>query len=183
VKRLKDFQSAIVPGLLQTSEYARAVLTSFRPIARLEDPENDIAIPAAVSARVQRQEVLGDRERSFEFVITEAVLGNRICQPEQMAAQIRRLRELSGQPNITIAIIPAEAKWSIPPMHSFNIFDDETVMIELLNTGITSQGRTDVRAYRLAFSEFKRQATLDIGPILDKHLDGYLDEARSRRAR
>ncbi|NMO57810.1 helix-turn-helix domain-containing protein [Actinoplanes sp. TBRC 11911] len=182
VKQLKDFQSAIVAGLLQTSEYARAVLSSFRPITRLEDPANDVAIPAAVSARVQRQEVLGDRERTFEFVMTESVLANRICPPEQMAAQIRRLRELSSQPNITIAIIPAATALSLPPMHSFNMFDDETVMVELLNTGILSQGKADVRAYCRAFDTFKSHATLDIDALLDKHLAGYLDEARARTA-
>jgi len=181
-KLLKDFQSAVVPGLLQTSEYARAVLSSFRPITRLDDPGSGVAIPEAVSARVQRQEVLGDRERSFEFVLAEAVLGNRICPPEEMAAQLRRLREISGQANVTVAIIPGDARWHLPPMHSFNIYDDEIVMIELLNTGIISQGKADIRAYRSAFDSFRSQATVEIDPILDEYLEVYLDEARPQRS-
>jgi transcriptional regulator with XRE-family HTH domain len=181
-KQIRDFQSAVVPGLLQTSEYARAILTSFQPVARLNDPQSHVVIPEAVSARIQRQEILGDLERSFEFVMTEAVLGNRICPPEGMAAQLRRIRDLAAQSNITVAIVPAGAEWTLPPMHAFNVFDEETVMIELLNTGILSHGRTDIRAYSNAFDVFRDKATLNIDPILDDYLESYLEEARPKRA-
>jgi hypothetical protein len=56
-------------------------------------------------------------------------------------------------------------------------------MIDLLNTGITSQGRADIRTYGQVFDTFEEQATTDIDPILDRYLDRYLDEARPRRRR
>jgi transcriptional regulator with XRE-family HTH domain len=182
-RTLREFQSAIVAGLLQTSEYARAVLSSFRPFVRSGDKDDVVAVPEAVSARVQRQEILGDPTREFHFVMTETVLGNRVCPPEPMAAQLRRIREVSKQENVTVGIIPAGTTWTVPPMHAFAIFDEQAVMIDLLNTGITSQGRADVRTYGQAFRAFQEQATTDIDPILDQYLERYLDEAHPRRRR
>ena len=193
-KTFRVFQSAVVVGLLQTSEYARAILYSFRFLARRSASEHvsaapdtaaeyDIAVPEAVSARVKRQEILGDRERRFNFIMTEAVLDNYICPPEEMAAQIQRIRQVSSQENVKIGIIPAGTKWILPPMHAFDILDEQIVTIDLLNTGIASQGRADVRTYGQIFDTFEEQATTDIDPILDRYLDRYLDQARPRRRR
>ncbi|HEU4349951.1 MAG TPA: helix-turn-helix transcriptional regulator [Actinoplanes sp.] len=178
-RAFRVFQPAVVVGLLQTSEYARSVLTSFQRLITEEGsgiPAN--AVPEAVSARVQRQEVLADRTKEFHFVMTEAVLSNRICPPEDMPAQIRRLRELSRQDNISIGIIPAETPLRQPPFHGFALLDDHLVSVDLFNTGLSSTGRADARLYRRVFDDFEAQAEWDIDPILDRYQNMYLDMSR-----
>ena len=70
----RAFEATVVPGLLQTAEYARARFAE--GIRRLRLP-NDIN--AAVAARVQRQEILYRPDKRFHFVLTEAALRFRLC--------------------------------------------------------------------------------------------------------
>ena len=179
-KKFRVFQSTLVVGLLQTSGYARAVLSSFRSLGRpaTPEPEYDIAIHEAVTARLRRQAVLGDRERTFHFIMTESALGNRICPPEEMVAQLWRIREVAGQANVTVGIIPADVTWIVPPMHAFDVFDEDIVIVDLLNTELTTRGKLDVRTYGQIFDIFRAQATTEIEPIIDRYIAHYLDEAR-----
>lgn len=180
-RTLRVFQPAIIAGLLQTSEYARAVLSSFQGLISPDaDASVGAAVPEAISARVQRQEIIADRSRIFHFVMAETVLMNRICAPEEMPAQIRRLRDVARQPNVSMSIIPVDASWTIPPIHGFLLLDDTTVSVDLFNTGITSGGKADARIYRQVFESYERLAATDIEPILDKYLHLYLDLAQPR---
>jgi len=178
---VRDFQPALLAGLLQTGEYATAALRIFQ---RLLEPDSDqraeTATLAAVSARIRRQEILAEPSKSFEFILTEAVLRNQICPPEDMLAQLSRLRRLADRQNVTIAIVPADATIDIPPLHGFTLFDDDLVVIDVYNTGLTARGRTDVANYRHVFDRFERQAVTDIGPILDRYEDLYLEQYRAR---
>ena len=64
-RTLRHFQPGIIPGLLQTGEYARRILT-------FADPSADIG--QAIAARMARQRLLYEPDRSFEFLLTEAAL-------------------------------------------------------------------------------------------------------------
>jgi transcriptional regulator with XRE-family HTH domain len=182
-RTFRFFQPAIIAGPLQTSEYARAVLSSFQA---LFSPGLDVsassAVPEAVSARVQRQEILADRSRTFHFVMAETVLRNRIGSPEEMPAQIRRLREIARQDNVSISIIPADTWWRIPPIHGFLLLDDDTVTVDLFNNGFTSRHAADAMYYRQVFDSFEQQATTAIDEILDRYLELYLDLSRPATA-
>ena len=89
------FEATVIPGLLQTAEYARARFAE--GIRRLKLP-NDIN--EAVAARVQRQEILYRPDKRFHFVLTEAALRLRLCPPEVMLGQLDRLVSLSQLPNV-----------------------------------------------------------------------------------
>jgi hypothetical protein len=178
---VRVFQAAVIVGLLQTSEYARAVLASFQELVGTDaNTWSGAAVSEAVSARVQRQEVLMDPDRKFYFLMTESVLANRICPPEHMPAQIRRLRDLAEQDNISIGIIPTDVWWQIPPYHGFVLLDDDTVIVDLFNTGLTSRGKSDARLYRRVFDTFEQLAEFGIDAILDRYLDQYLDLSRPK---
>lgn len=179
---VRAFQPIAVVGLAQTSEYARAVLASFDvPMFRSVYFTETAGIPEAVSARMKRQEILADRDKSFRFVMAEAALANRLCPPVFMPAQIQRVRDLAQQDNISIGIIPFERQWQVMPIHAFDLFDDQYVEIDLFNTGLTTQGKTDVRLYQQVFDTLEAQATTDIDPILDRYMDIYLDLSRPAR--
>lgn len=162
------FQSAVVPGLVQTSEYARAVLTALRTeLADDQVADSPLAVSEAVSARMQRSQALDDPHRRFHFLLTEAVLGHQMCGPAEMLAQIARLREVAGQPNVSIRIIPEDAEWPIAPYHGFLLLDDRVVIVDLFNTGLMSRGRRTARHYRRVFDALDSIATSEIDPILD----------------
>jgi transcriptional regulator with XRE-family HTH domain len=168
---LRCFDPIVVPGLLQTSEYARSMLTTFQKywVPDLGGSAAS-AVLEAVSARVRRQEILSDESKSFHFVVTEAVLKNQFCPPEDMVGQIRRLRELTAEyDNVSVRILPDHAKLAIPPLHGFELFDDRQVSVDLFNTGLSSYGRSDARLYRGVFDVFEAESLLDIDPILDKY--------------
>jgi transcriptional regulator with XRE-family HTH domain len=172
---LRCFEPTIVQGLLQTSEYARSLFTAFQAHWAVDGLESSSsAIAEAVSARVRRQEILSDTSKTIRFVLMEAVLSNRFCAPADMLAQIKRLREVHSQyDNVSIRIVPAEARMVIPPMHGYELLDDRLVIVDLFNTGLTSQGRADTRLYRQVFDRFEAESVADIGPILDKYQRSY----------
>jgi transcriptional regulator with XRE-family HTH domain len=174
----RSFSQALLPGLVQTSEYARAILTLVQP-QWTEDGHAGSAelVARAVSDRIRRQAVLADPHRQFHFLVSETVLQNQLCRPEDMPAQLERLREVAKQKNVTVRII------TTPPFHGFEIFDDRGIAVELFNTVVMTRGKSDVRIYRKIFADFEQQATADIDPILDRYIDSYLDLARSRRGR
>lgn len=180
-RTFRFFQPTAIAGPLQTSEYARALLSSLQTLAA---PGADVwatrAVPEAVSARVRRQEILADRTRTFHFVMAETVLSNRIGPPEAMPAQIRRLREVARQENVTVAIIPAQTWWQVPPIHGFLLLDDDMVTVDLFDNGITSRRKVTTQFYRRVFESLRGHAVTEIDEILDRYSDLYLELSRPR---
>jgi transcriptional regulator with XRE-family HTH domain len=178
---LRFFEPSVIPGLLQTTEYARAVLSSFQELLAPGSPgRREAAVSEAVSARVQRQEVLADQRKRFYFLIGEGVLRHLICPPEMMAAQISRLREVAKQDNVSVDIIPTDSRWEMVPLHGFTLFDATSVSIDLYNTGLTSRGKADAAVYRRVFDTLARHAVPEFESFLDRHLDHYLQLSRTR---
>lgn len=179
---VRTFEPALVPGALQTSGYAKAVLQGFQHVAPLSaDDLTESALLAAVSARIQRQEVLADRSKSFQFVVGEAVLKRRIHPPAEMLAQISHLREVAaGNANISIAVVPDGAPVDIPLLHGFSLFDDGLVVVDLYNTGLVSRSRRDAESYRRVFDTLQEHAT-GIEPALDKYQALYIEMLQTPR--
>lgn len=122
--RVRSFQTMLVPGLLQTAEYARyRMLENIRVHGGVEAEQE---LDAAAAARMRRQDVLYDTTKKFEFVITEAALRVLLCPPHVMRGQLDRLLGLSGLPHIQFGIIPLGVELSVAPLHGFLILDDVT---------------------------------------------------------
>jgi transcriptional regulator with XRE-family HTH domain len=182
-QELRVFQPAVVVGLLQTSEYARAILAPFTEVADSRTADSTVDVSEAVSARVRRHEVLADATKQFRFVMAETVLTNRLCRPADMLAQLDRIREVARQENVTVSIVPENARWPIPPYHGFELADDRAVLVDTFNTTLRSRGRADIRLYRDVFDALERSGTTDIDPIIDRHFDIYLELSRRPRSR
>lgn len=102
-RRLRWYEPNLVPGLLQTEEYARAV---FRTRFGITGGE----IEAQVAARLKRQEVLGrDVPPPLWVIVDEWVLRRPVGGRHVMLEQVNRLIEAAGQPNIVIEVIRASA--------------------------------------------------------------------------
>jgi transcriptional regulator with XRE-family HTH domain len=172
---LRMFEPTIVAGLLQTDGYARSIFAAFQRLTAFDSAgRGESAVLEAVSGRVQRQEIIADERKTFQFVMAETVLMNRLCPPVEMLAQIGRLRELAEQKNVSLSFVPDHALWALPPQHGFILLDDRLVVVDLYNTGTTTRGRLDIDMYQQIFDEFDRTATKDIEPILRKHEASYI---------
>src|SRR5271157_803929 len=115
---IRYYQSAIVPGLMQTPDYARAMHEAGVPEFT---PER---INELVEVRLRRQRLLvQDPPVRLEVVLDEAVLHRLVGGPAVMGAQLDRLIALSNQPNVTMQVIPYTVG-AHPAMDStFNILE------------------------------------------------------------
>lgn len=124
-RRIRSVQIAVIPGLLQTADYARHMITMFRKLqgAGMEDVE------ATVAARMRRQEILYDAERIFEFVLTQNILHRRVGSHAVMLGQLDRLAQLAGLANITLGILPDDAEGlEVFPYEGFLLLDSKVVL-------------------------------------------------------
>lgn len=142
--QIRIFQPALVPGLLQTSEYARQVLAR-ADVTGSGDADD------AVSTRMKRQWILHDSGKSFEFVITEAALRWRFASPTAMAIQAEYVQSMSRLDNVTIRVIPFSAEVPLIPYNSFCIFDDRAVTVETFSAEMHIREPRDVSLYATAF--------------------------------
>ena len=99
-RRLRSFQPLVVPGLLQTETYARAILSTRMGATREE-------LDDAVAGRMERQRIL-EREHPPELwvILDEAVLRRPVGGPDVMREQLARLVEAGQRPNIAIQVVP-----------------------------------------------------------------------------
>ena len=94
----------LIPGLLQTEEYARAVLAAAHPAS----PEDEVE--RLVSARMDRQAILDQAEPPLLWVILdEGVLTRPVGGPVVMRDQIERLVKAARRPRIVLQVVPAGA--------------------------------------------------------------------------
>ncbi|MEV3853711.1 helix-turn-helix transcriptional regulator [Streptomyces sp. NPDC050095] len=99
---IANYQPMLVPGLLQTEGYARAVITQMRP---------DLAPPQVedlVRVRMQRQasRLGGEQPAKLWAILDEAVLRRETGSPEVRRAQLEKLIEVSELPYVTVQLLP-----------------------------------------------------------------------------
>jgi transcriptional regulator with XRE-family HTH domain len=123
----RNFQSTTVPGLLQTEEYARAMLESVVPEF---SPER---VDQLINVRLTRQQSL-TREPPLQFwaVLDEPVLHRLVGGYRVMRDQLQRIVEAAQLPNVTIQIIPFTAGAHPAMESSFDILEFGTVAPSLV---------------------------------------------------
>ncbi|MGW7028166.1 helix-turn-helix domain-containing protein [Streptomyces xanthophaeus] len=136
---LRLFQPSLVPGLLQTPEYIRAVL---EPKGLTEEQ-----LARTVAARIERQRVLYDTGKTLRFVLTEPVLRWRLLPAPMMAGQLDRIVSVSRLPNVDVRVVPLNAPQRDVPGHSFVIRDDRVVTVETTHAEMMVTDPRDVSLY------------------------------------
>lgn len=100
---LRSYETELVPGLLQTEGYARALMTSGAEVYGVPDAE----VERRVRVRIARKEILmRARPVQLHAVINEAVLRRPIGGREVFADQLRYLLDIAERPNVTIQVLP-----------------------------------------------------------------------------
>jgi transcriptional regulator with XRE-family HTH domain len=149
---IRAFQPLTVPGLLQTDDYARAVLEA-RRAPRIDE---------RVELRVARQELL-DRDDCPEmiYVLDEAVLHRQVGSPAVMRGQLRHLMEAMKHPKVSVQIIPFSAGAHPSMTGSFTILEfaslsEDVLYLETAGGSVTSREDQDrVADYREIFETLR----------------------------
>ena len=119
---ISQFEPMFVPGILQTEEYARAVLRTFYG----EDSPAE-RVPALVQLRTQRRDLLvSDDAPRCSFLLDEAVIHRLAGSPAVTSRQLKHLVELAELPTVTIQVVPFTAGFHPGMKGPFKIieFDD-----------------------------------------------------------
>jgi transcriptional regulator with XRE-family HTH domain len=134
---VQTFQPTMIPGLLQTADYARRMF-EMRMVEMAYEP-GDVA--RAVAARLERQTVLYDTSKRFDFLLTDGALR----WADQ--AQRDRLRSVATMPNVTIAVTGAP----FPYLHPFVIWhlaDERLVTVETYSAELQVRDEADLARYQ-----------------------------------
>lgn len=103
---IHDWAPQVIPGLIQTQDYAREIFTAFGPSAGDEQ-----SIERRLKVRMLRQTLLTRAQNppSLRIILDEAVLERPIGSPDIMRDQLYRLRSEARRPNVSIRILPKAA--------------------------------------------------------------------------
>ncbi len=116
---LRSFELIVVPGLLQTEDYARAL---FRTRLKTTDEEID----ELVAARMKRQDILARHDPPMLWVVLdEGVLRRRVGGRDVMREQVGRLIDAARRPNVVVEIVPVSAGAYLGMLGAFVIADFE----------------------------------------------------------
>jgi hypothetical protein len=183
----------LVPGLLQTGDYARTVIRAVRPGYDAESVER------RVTARLARQKVLLDRVTPPELlvVLNEAVLHRQVGTAHIMAAQLRALADAAERPQITLQVLPFSAGAHAGLEGGFVLIefpseqDPDVVYVEGMMGDVYLESVEEVKRYQSAFeciqaialSPGKSKATISALELLAPPIQGISRQRHSRTPR
>jgi transcriptional regulator with XRE-family HTH domain len=172
-RSVRNYESLYIPGLLQTEDYARAVVVGGLPMATHTEVEQ------RVQARLERQALL-TRGKPLELwaIVDEAAIRRLVGGPEIMQAQLKHLLEAAEAPNVTFQMIPYD-KGAHPGMSGSFVhmdFDDpldpELVYIDTLAGDLFLEADADIRRYKTMFEHLRavalspRETSADLAKIM-----------------
>ena len=156
---IKTWEPTIVPGLLQTPEYARAVM--------LVNPAmiSPAKLESLISIRQERQARLEQgTDVRLDAVILEVALVTTVGSDEVQRGQLGRLLELMDRPNISVQVLPLEAGDKANMSGSFVMFSFgsersvSTVFVENLTSSQYLEEDQELRGYTLVFDALRSAA-------------------------
>ncbi|MGI8307681.1 helix-turn-helix domain-containing protein [Saccharopolyspora hattusasensis] len=151
--QLRVYEAQLIPGLLQTREYAHAV-SQRGPVEREQEQ-----IERHVEVRVGRQEALCRKAKPLRLwvVLDEAALRRVVGSPQVMRDQLRHLAELMRKPKVTVQMIPFEQGAHPGMVGRFQILDfpwpgdPGVAYVEHLGGAVYLEGPGEIAAHVIAF--------------------------------
>ncbi|MEU4694366.1 helix-turn-helix transcriptional regulator [Actinoplanes sp. NPDC023714] len=157
--RISEWEAQVVPGLLQTDEYARAVIETGADI------DDTAIIQRRLALRMGRQTVLTrDPPPNLRIVIDEGVLLREIGGREVQRRQLSRLYEASSRPGVELQILPFQAGAHAGLIESFLVMEfaagtrNPVVHIEGLTGGLFRVKPEEIDIYQDAFDDLQERA-------------------------
>jgi transcriptional regulator with XRE-family HTH domain len=148
--RIRTYQCQVVHGLLQTEEYARALIRAAQPRASYERVE------ALVAARMARQSILaGEHPPYFWTILDESVLRRPVGGNAVMTQQLERLLKESANPNVTVQVLPFASGEHAAMSGDFTLWSyadrSDVLYVEGLSAVALNEGVTEVENARLTY--------------------------------
>lgn len=153
------YEASLIPGLLQTPQYAETVIRVLRPDFSPEQIEQRVEL------RMARQSLLTrDDPPVFRAVLDEAVLRRPIGSPEIMSRQLDRLVEAAALPAVSLQVIPFDAGAHPGISGAFTIFgyagpsEPDIVYLENTTNDVYIEDAKETSVYRQAFDRLSAAA-------------------------
>jgi transcriptional regulator with XRE-family HTH domain len=166
---MRDYEALVVPGMLQTEEYSRAIFQAASPdyVGSL-----DGSIEAHVSARRERQALLHRSENPLRLfaVLDESVIRRQIGGSDVARSQLKHLVEMSLLRNVTLQVLPFSGGAYAGMAGSFAVLqftDAPSVVYAEALAGDIYQEAGDVQRYRVVFESLRAAA---LSPLESAHL-------------
>jgi transcriptional regulator with XRE-family HTH domain len=151
---LRTFEHSVIPGLLQTDDYAREVLSRHPHVT----PEQ---VTERVAARMARQPVLDrDDPAVFWVLIDESILRREIGSPKIMADQLDKLAEMARRATVTVQLVPDKGA-HIGMMGAFMLAetpDANVVYLDHFADGMTTDSPAIVATVSMRFDVLRTEA-------------------------
>jgi transcriptional regulator with XRE-family HTH domain len=158
-RSVRNYESLFVPGLLQTEEYARAVIKGVLPLA------SDDEVERRVEARMQRQESLRKKNPlRLWAILDEAVLHRHVGGTTVMVKQLQALAAAANQPHITLQVIPFSGGAHAGMPGSFVVMDfpdpadPALVYIDSMAGDLFLEREPDLRRFTMLFDHLQAAA-------------------------
>jgi len=155
---LRTFQHSLVPGLLQTEDYARCVLSTRPGVAEAD-------IEAAVAERLGRQQILTRDEPPpprLYALLDEGLLYRPVAPAPAMYEQLGHLVEVSRWPHVTIQVVPYSAGGHSGLLGAFITgelpAEQSIVFVEDISGGRIAEDATGVSEVALRFETLRSEA-------------------------
>jgi transcriptional regulator with XRE-family HTH domain len=149
---IRWFEPDTIPGLLQTEDYARAIL---RACIAITDGRDDLE--EAVAIRVARKRVLQRGRHRFHILIGEAALRRTVGDSAVMTGQLNALLEDLKRPNLHLGIIPLDAQYRAPATN-FVLYDRTQVITETVSAELTITRPSEIALHEKTFAQLAEQA-------------------------
>lgn len=150
---LRTYSVLLIPGLLQTEAYARAVLAQCIRFLGTHDDLED-----AVAARMERQQLLRRGNHRVMTLIDEAALYTKVGDPATMAGQLRHLLDTAfDNPRLVFGVVPLGAEF-IYTTTTFDLLDQRMALVETISAELTIKTPSELRYYEQAWAALHRQA-------------------------
>ena len=155
-QRIGEFAAAVVPGILQTEDYARELVSV--PSGPRAWGSTDADVEDMITGRLRRQDVLYS-SKQVQVVISEAALRVLVTTPETHAAQLGKLLSVIRLPAVELGVIPFSRRMPAYPL-GFRVYDDSLVVVESTvdEDEFTAEAHPKEVATLLAAFEALRQA-------------------------
>jgi transcriptional regulator with XRE-family HTH domain len=168
------YEPQVIPGLLQTRDYALAVLSTSISFFRVPDDADEGA-----DARVERQRVLTHGDRRFHMLLGEQCLHTNVGGAEVMAAQLEHVLGLLSLPRLRVGIIPFDAPYRVPLNNGFWLMDEALVQFDTYTAELSLVRPDEIELYSRAF---ERLAALAVyGAEARGLIDGSLARFRAEK--
>lgn len=152
---LKEYSAIVLPGLLQTEAYMRAVMESAIPML------DDRTIDARVEVRLKRQAEINSRAMPTHFVIDEACLMRRVGGIHTMNTQLQAVIEAARSRLVTVQILPLAIGSHASMLGAFNVLEfaemGPVACVEMLGGDLYADGE-DSMQYTSHFDKLREGA-------------------------